>query len=111
MFMMEYAKLSGHSQESEYNLGRAFHLLGLTHLAVNHYEKALCLPSKNKIGISKEKPLDEVYKWPVDNDEDDVDCEDESDLSREVAYNLHLIYVTSGSMNLAQIILMKYCTI
>lgn len=108
---MEYVKLAGYCQESEYNLARAFHLLGLSHLAVPHYEKALCLPSKAKAGILKEKPLDEVYTWPIDEEECDYKEEDETDLSREAAYNLHLIYVTSGSMNLAQILLMKYCTI
>lgn len=117
MFVMEYVKLTGHCQESEYNIGRAFHLLGLTHLAVPHYEKALCLPSKQKVGIEAEKPLEDVYTWPVEEDEeygyddDEEEEEDFTDLKREAAYNLHLIYVTSGSMGLAQILLLKYCTI
>lgn len=116
MFVMEYVKLTGSCQETEYNMGRAFHLLGLTHLAIPHYEKALCLPSKAKAGIEREKSVDEVYTWPVENEEngyydDEEEDEDDTDLKREAAYNLHLTYVTSGSMSLAQILLLKYCTI
>lgn len=111
MFVLEYVKLTGYTQEAEYNLGRAFHLVGLTHLAVPHYEKALCLPSSAMKGIVDEKPIEEVYTWPVEDDFDDDEEEDSTDLKREVAYNLYLIYVTSGSMSLAQILLMKYCSV
>lgn len=78
----------------------------------------LCLPSKSKAHIEKEKPIEEVYTWPVDDTydmgDDDVDDDveyDETDLKHEAAYNLHLIYVTSGSTALAEIVMMKYCTI
>lgn len=117
LFILEYVKLVGYCQESEYNLARAFHMLGLTHLAVLHYEKVLCLPSRKKMGIESEKPISEVYSCSPDDKEcydafgDEDEKEDETDLKREAAYNLHLIYVTSGSMNLAQILLMKYCTV
>lgn len=111
MFIMEYVTLTGYCQESEFNLARAFHMIGLTHLAVPHYEKALCLPSTAMKGIVEEKPIEEVYKWPVDDDFDDDEEEDPTDLKREAAYNLHMIYVTSGSMSLAQILLLKYCSI
>lgn len=112
MFVLEYVKLTGYCQESEYNLARAFHLIGLTHLAVPHYEKALCLPSRNKANTQSEKPISEVYSWPVPEiEEDEEEEEDETDLSREAAYNLHMIYILSGSMSLAQILLMKYCSI
>ncbi|RCH84161.1 transcription factor TFIIIC subunit tfc4, partial [Rhizopus stolonifer] len=87
MFIYEYAKLSGHNQESEYNIGRAFHLLGLTHLAVTHYEKVLCMPAPSKAATRQPKPFDKA------------------------AYNLHLIYITSGSLSLAQILLQKYCAV
>ncbi|KAI7897057.1 uncharacterized protein EV154DRAFT_597887 [Mucor mucedo] len=108
MFVMEYVKLVGYCQASEYNLARAFHMIGLTHLAVPHYENVLCLPSAAKMGTGKTKPIEDVYTWPT---EEEFDDEDDTDLSREAAYNLHLIYITSGSMNLAQIIMMKYCSV
>ncbi|KAI8393461.1 uncharacterized protein BYT42DRAFT_551117 [Radiomyces spectabilis] len=110
MFLFEYRKLRGPNQETEYNLGRAFHLLGLTHLAVPHYERALCLPSAAKQGKVAEKDIKDVYKWPVEHEDVD-EKEDSSDLTWETAYNLHSIYITSGSPNLAQIVLLKYCTI
>ncbi|GAA5795499.1 hypothetical protein HPULCUR_000857 [Helicostylum pulchrum] len=107
----------GTCQESEFNLARAFHMLGLTHLAVPHYERVLCLPSRKNMDIENEKPISEVYTWSPEDDEcydahdDDEEEQDETDLKREAAYNLHLIYVTTGSMNLAQILLLKYCTV
>lgn len=108
MFIMEYVKITGYCQASEYNLARSFHMIGLTHLAVPHYENVLCLPSAAKKDTAKTKPIEDVYKWPV---EEEFDDDDDTDLSREAAFNLHLIYVTSGSMNLAQILLLKYCSI
>ncbi|KAI9265552.1 hypothetical protein EDC94DRAFT_669515 [Helicostylum pulchrum] len=117
LFILEYVKLVGTCQESEFNLARAFHMLGLTHLAVPHYERVLCLPSRKNMDIENEKPISEVYTWSPEDDEcydahdDDEEEQDETDLKREAAYNLHLIYVTTGSMNLAQILLLKYCTV
>jgi hypothetical protein len=116
MFIFEYAKLVGPTQETEYNIARAFHLIGLTHLAIPHYEKVLCMPSTVKSSVRNQKPIDDVYKWPLyglelAEWEEDQEDDDETDIKREAAYNLHLIYITSGSMNLAQILLLKYCTI
>lgn len=114
LFMQEYMNIMGRCQESEYNMAVAFHLIGLTHLAVPHYERVLCLPSKAKAHIEKEKPIEDVYKWPVDDmdeDEDEDEEYDETDLKHEAAYNLHLIYVINGSPALAEILMMKYCTI
>ncbi|CEG70320.1 hypothetical protein RMATCC62417_06239 [Rhizopus microsporus] len=110
LFMQEYMKIMGRCQESEYNMAVAFHLIGLTHLAVPHYERVLCLPSKAKAHIEKEKPIEDVYKWPVDDMDEDEEY-DETDLKHEAAYNLHLIYVINGSPALAEILMMKYCTI
>ncbi|KAI8981952.1 hypothetical protein BDF20DRAFT_834618 [Mycotypha africana] len=123
MFISEYLKISRSNeiylQESEYNFARAFHLLGLTHLAVPHYERVLCLPSKAQTESAgpnkrKEKPIDKVYDWPISKEEEaelEEDIDDETDLKSEAAYNLHLIYITSGSTSLAQILLMKYCSV
>uniref|UniRef100_A0A672RVS8 General transcription factor IIIC, polypeptide 3 n=1 Tax=Sinocyclocheilus grahami TaxID=75366 RepID=A0A672RVS8_SINGR len=43
-FLWRYVDLRGHCQESLYNIGRALHQLGLSHLAIHYYEKALTLP-------------------------------------------------------------------
>lgn len=45
-FLWRYVELRGESQESMYNLGRALHQMGLTHLAIHYYQKALELPAK-----------------------------------------------------------------
>ncbi|KAI9228934.1 MAG: hypothetical protein DHS80DRAFT_14825 [Piptocephalis tieghemiana] len=67
-------------QEVHYNLARAFHHLGLVHLAIPHYEKVL-------------------------------EMDDPTNLCFEAAYNLSLIYLTSGSPLLASSLLDKYCTV
>ncbi|KAK4509384.1 uncharacterized protein ATC70_007735 [Mucor velutinosus] len=113
LFIFEYAKLAKHNQEAEYNIGRAFHLLGLTHLAVPHYEKALSM-RKAADGTVERRPVEDVYKWPISEEEEqelEQDMDDEFDLKSEAAYNLHLIYITSGSMSLAQILMLKYCSV
>lgn len=43
-FLWRYMELRGECQESVYNLGRALHQLGLSHLAIHYYQKALTLP-------------------------------------------------------------------
>ncbi|KAI8368817.1 hypothetical protein EDC96DRAFT_564132 [Choanephora cucurbitarum] len=114
LFIFEYAKLADHNQESEFNIARAFHMLGLTHLAIPHYEKVLCMPPTSKSYEKQIRPLDSAYTWPISEQEEaelEKEQDDENDLKREAAYNLHLIYVTSGSFGLAQILLLKYCSI
>ncbi|KAI9029554.1 hypothetical protein CLU79DRAFT_810127 [Phycomyces nitens] len=110
VFMNQYNRDRKYAQEKAYNMGRLFHLIGLTHLAVPHYEEALCQPSMKYQGIRKPRPIEDVYLWPVEYEEED-DEDDETDLKREVAHNLQNIYITSGNFALAQIVLQKYCTI
>ncbi|KAJ0062278.1 hypothetical protein NL108_002622, partial [Boleophthalmus pectinirostris] len=45
-FLWRYVELRGECQESMYNIGRALHQLGLSHLAIHYYQKALSLPSE-----------------------------------------------------------------
>ncbi|KAI8053006.1 hypothetical protein BDF22DRAFT_686588 [Syncephalis plumigaleata] len=42
-FLVKYAQLRGHTQETAYNLGRAFQQIGLYFLAIPQYERALQL--------------------------------------------------------------------
>jgi len=35
--------------EAEYNVGRAYHLLGLTHLAIEFYERVLGKPGQERL--------------------------------------------------------------
>ncbi|KAG7664201.1 TFC4 [[Candida] subhashii] len=73
-------------QEIEYNLARLFHMLGLTSLAVPHYDKVLAMH-------------DEFI--------DDPDY----DLSFDAAYNLSLIYNISGNSQYARELTERYLTV
>lgn len=88
-FLNRYLTLRGPCQESFYNLGRGLHQLGLTHLAIHYYQKALELPPLVVEGI-------EV---------------DQIDLRRDIAYNLSLIYQSSGNIAMVQKLLYTYCSI
>ncbi|KAI9512391.1 TPR-like protein [Russula earlei] len=76
------------SDEVEYNFGRAFQQLGLHSLAVKHYERVLEIAEK-KAGI----------------DTDDVG------LAREAAYNLSIIFVTTGANALAEDLYRRWLTL
>lgn len=87
-FLEEYAKQRGsHGQrdgassgaevEAAYNMGRAAHALGLHHIAVSFYDKALSIESG-------------------------------SSLKRDAAFNLSLIYNSSGAETLAKNILRQH---
>uniref|UniRef100_A0A671M4Y2 General transcription factor IIIC, polypeptide 3 n=1 Tax=Sinocyclocheilus anshuiensis TaxID=1608454 RepID=A0A671M4Y2_9TELE len=88
-FLWHYVDLRGHCQESLYNIGRALHQLGLSHLAIHYYEKALTLPPLKLEGID----------------------DDQVDLRREIAYNLSLIYQSSGNKEMARHVIytLLYC--
>ncbi|XP_048758832.1 general transcription factor 3C polypeptide 3-like isoform X2 [Ostrea edulis] len=86
-FLNNYTELRGECQETYYNMGRALHQLGLTYAAVHYYKKGLSYP-------------------PVVEDE-----ENRFDLTRQLAYNLMLIYKNSGSDALARQIMHQYLVI
>ncbi|XP_061760706.1 general transcription factor 3C polypeptide 3 isoform X2 [Nerophis ophidion] len=88
-FLWRYVDLRGECQESMYNLGRALHQMGLTHLAIHYYQKALQLPAQKLEGIA----------------------EDQVDLRRETAFNLSLIYQASGNIGMAHQLITTYCII
>lgn len=73
----------GRVQEAEYNIGRALHQLGLLHLALPYYERALSV-----------RGVDAKY-----------------DLTQSAAYNVQLIYVMSGNPGKARDIVEEYLTI
>lgn len=75
------------SQECLYNIGRAYHMFGIYHLAVAFYKHALAL-----------------------------DCQlNENDLSQslsfEAAYNLSRIYIEAGAASLGAVLLYRYCSV
>ncbi|KAL1831449.1 hypothetical protein ACET3Z_001100 [Daucus carota] len=100
-FLFKNLLLSENSQEALYNIARAYHHVGLVTLAATFYEKVLAirekdypipkLPNENQDGVESRKP---GY------------C----DLGREAAYNLHLIYKSSGAVDLARQVLKDHCS-
>ncbi|XP_033024750.1 general transcription factor 3C polypeptide 3 [Lacerta agilis] len=85
-FLQQYLSLRGSCQESFYNLGRGLHQLGLVHLAIHYYQKALELPPLVLEGIEA----------------------DQTDLRRDAAFNLSLIYQSSGNIRMARKMLYTY---
>ncbi|XP_029353094.1 general transcription factor 3C polypeptide 3 [Echeneis naucrates] len=88
-FLWRYVELRGECQESMYNLGRALHQMGLTHLAIHYYQKALTLPVKKLEGMA----------------------DDQVDLRREIAFNLSLIYQASNNVEMARELINTHCII
>uniref|UniRef100_A0A8C5S9J3 Ral transcription factor IIIC subunit 3 n=1 Tax=Laticauda laticaudata TaxID=8630 RepID=A0A8C5S9J3_LATLA len=88
-FLQRYLSLRGSCQESYYNLGRALHQLGLVHLAIHYYKKALELPPLVLEGIEA----------------------DQTDLRKDIAFNLSLIYHSSGNIQMARKLLYTYGTV
>ncbi|WOO80159.1 Transcription factor tau subunit sfc4 [Vanrija pseudolonga] len=92
-FLARYRKLSPQDvvsqEEVEYNYGRAFHGLGIVHLAVKHYETVL------------ESVRSRVAEQ--DDEEEGKRLRDGS-LGREAAHNLVLIYSASASWELVQVV-------
>jgi general transcription factor 3C polypeptide 3 (transcription factor C subunit 4) len=90
-YLMEYYELRTSAkfgkleeQEALYNVGRAFHLLGLFPIAIEYYNKVL---------------------------ENFPDLDIEEDLKRQAAYNLVLIYNNSGNTKLSNSIMENYLVI
>jgi len=88
-FLYKYTKLRGRCQETWYNLGRAFHQLGIVHMACQFYKQVLIM-----------EPECRSLQWSR-----------ASDLRTEAAWNLSLIYRASGNTQLAHNILTKFCRI
>ena len=84
-FLNQYVELRGHCQESYYNVGRAMHQLGLLTIAIHYYKKGL---NSNLV------PQSERF-----------------DLTKELAFNLSLIYESSGSHDLALMYLRKHIVV
>ncbi|XP_072285901.1 general transcription factor 3C polypeptide 3 [Pyxicephalus adspersus] len=88
-FLNRYLDLRGPCQETYYNIARALHQMGLTYLAIHYYKQALELPPLQLEGIE----------------------EDQVDLKRDIAFNLSLIYQSSGNIEMARRLLYTYCII
>ncbi|XP_017868832.1 PREDICTED: general transcription factor 3C polypeptide 3 [Drosophila arizonae] len=75
-------------QEIYYNIGRIYHQANILHLAIDYYERAL----------AAQHPLIKQHESVLG-------------LQHEVAFNLHLIYRSSGNKWKARQCLMRYCVV
>ncbi|XP_016433921.1 uncharacterized protein LOC107760391 [Nicotiana tabacum] len=101
-FLFKYLKLCGESQEALFNIARAYHHVGLVSLAASYYEKVLSIREKD-YPIPR-LPYESQHLRENGNS-------GYCSLHREAAYNLHLIYKTSGALDLARQVLRDYCTL
>jgi len=85
-FLHKYHQLLDGNEEACYNLGRAFHQIGLTYLAIPHYEKVLQMNDEKGEGNA-------------------------NNLSKEAAWNLVLIYRNSNSLDMAREVMSKYLVV
>uniref|UniRef100_A0AAZ3NU32 General transcription factor IIIC, polypeptide 3 n=1 Tax=Oncorhynchus tshawytscha TaxID=74940 RepID=A0AAZ3NU32_ONCTS len=83
-FLWRYVEQRGPCQESMYNLGRALQQMGLAHLAIHYYHKALNTPLHSLLP---------------------------QDLRREIAFNLSIIYQASGNTEMVRHLINTYCTV
>eukprot|EP00803_Ostreobium_quekettii_P007609 evm.model.scf_98.11 EVM.evm.TU.scf_98.11 scf_98:86739-94967(-) len=90
-FLEAYERARGNGQESAYNAARAAHQLGLAHVAVPLYERAL-----------QTEPPSAGEGWEGFNPHD---------LRRDAAHNLVQILKESGAVGLAREVMQKYLTI
>ena len=75
-FLMEYydsrraADCYLQRQEAEYNVGRAYHLIGLPHLSISYYERCLQLGKRvnDEEGFSREVALVLQAHWATNGD-------------------------------------------
>lgn len=100
-FLYNNLRLCGESQEALYNIARAYHHVGLVSLAASYYEKVIVTPEKDY-------PIPKVlYENP---DLAEIRMPGYCNIKREAAYNLHLIYKSSGALDLARQVLRDHCT-
>ncbi|KAK6355195.1 transcription factor TFIIIC subunit tfc4 [Orbilia brochopaga] len=102
VFLHRYYKIKSASddwfdrQEAEYNVGRAYHQIGLEHYAVRYYEKVIAMSEEwVNTGGDEEARAEEEQKF------------ESGDLKWEAAYNLQLLYNAVGSVEMCRDVVAK----
>ena len=118
-FMHEYRRvrekegsLLQERQEMEFNFGRVYHMLGLAHLAVEGYHKALELGEQIRIESQKARgQVPGTDGVDIVMGEADVQQPFVEDFSSEAAVALQTIYAFSGDLKAAKDITEKWLVI
>ncbi|GJP66731.1 hypothetical protein CLOP_g23636 [Closterium sp. NIES-67] len=105
----QYAQLSGDTEEVHFNMARAFHHVGLLHLAVDHY-KVVLAATRHPHNASAEQQGGRIHRTRV-NDQEVMQQDYDTGLKREAAHNLVAIYRNSGADALARQVMSSYLTI
>jgi general transcription factor 3C polypeptide 3 (transcription factor C subunit 4) len=123
--------VAAHLQEAEYNVGRMWHVLGLTYLAIPAYERAMALSEKVQMDIEiarahRKARLEEIENSQRDREEigaaisqdeekeaaklreEEQNCLGLEDLATEAAFALQAIYIAVGNQRAAQKIAEKW---
>jgi general transcription factor 3C polypeptide 3 (transcription factor C subunit 4) len=111
-FLSRYRRLSAMddplvAEEVEYNFGRAFHGIGVPHLAVKHYEKVLTLVKQRMMEYKDVEDQDvRTYTRPDllarANRAHNQQAVRQSSMATMASHNLMLIYGSSGSLALVR---------
>ncbi|KAI5239687.1 TPR-like protein [Aureobasidium subglaciale] len=96
--------LAIHEQEAAYNVARSWHLLGIMHLAIPEYEKALALAEK-----VREEAREKARREDSDGEDDEQDGEvDAEEFTQEAAFALMHILAMNNNERGARKIAEKY---
>ncbi|PGH19184.1 hypothetical protein AJ80_04154 [Polytolypa hystricis UAMH7299] len=110
-FMQEYRRVRGKSaipqerQEVEFNFARVWHMLGLSHLAVQGYQKCLNISQEIEQERQRRNRLAEKQRAHDDVDGETLQQKEgfaEEDFSREAAFALQCLYSISGETEMAK---------
>lgn len=101
--MVEEMGREVYRQEAEYNIARAWHFLGLTHLAIRGYRRCLAL----RVKLEKDRE-ERGTGMDVDGREEDMDVEE---YTQEAALGLINIYITTEQPARARSVAEKYLVI
>jgi general transcription factor 3C polypeptide 3 (transcription factor C subunit 4) len=108
-FLQEYSSTRGCPQEAAYNTARAAHQLGLLHIAVPYYERALETAPTQPPVASREAVADAGLGGGVVGGTRVPAAA--LDLQREAAFNLALIYQSSHALPLAREVMRKHLSV
>ena len=97
-------------QEAHYNLARAYHLVGLTSLALPLYKKVLKAEGRKRKELSG---YTIEQNGGVDEEDDEAEGKRaiREDMCLDAAYNLQIIYTVAGNVELARKITRKWLVI
>ncbi|GAA5850743.1 hypothetical protein JCM8547_009077 [Rhodosporidiobolus lusitaniae] len=109
-FLEQYRRLRGPCQETEYNLARAFHHLGLHGHAVKHYESVLSMPppAPSAAAMAVDDLDPSLASSAPEHKEDKFAT---LDYRKVAAYNLVTLYAMTGSAELAKAVAERWLAV